>query len=766
MNRVFTAIGKTVVAHRWKVLFLWAAFVVFGVIFAPRLQQVFEREFVTGNTGESQAAANIIATDFTSRSAFQQQLVFASDSLTVDDPQYGQAVQPVFAAVERTERVTSIDSYFSTGDPSFVSPDGRTTYALLNLRSNTHADGMNSSGKIIDAVKETETPAWLNAYVTGEEAAHADLTTAMKDSMQRAEMVGLPIALVVLVFVFGALVAAGLPLAIGVLSITIGLALAFVLGQFINLSVMLESFATMIGLGVGIDYALLMLTRYRGERKAGREVNAAVVETVTHAGKAIAFSGLVVLIGLAALLATGEPTISSIGIGGILVVLVAMAAALSLLPATLALLGDRIEVPRSLSRLIGRAHRAGFWHRWATVVMRRPVLYAIVGIAVMAVLAWPTLTLKPGSLGVKMLGENAQSRQGFEIIAEEFGAGIMSPVQIVMRSEAGIDDPETVAGIYRLTNAIEDDELFVGAVSLTSLAPGLSLEEYQALYADGFAGLPDEMAGQLGRMVNTDTGADATVVLALLPDDPGADSSRDAVRALRNDIIPSVPELRDDQVLVGGFTALEMDMMEALYSRFPIVIGLILATSFILLTVLLRSILIPLKAVVMNLLSVFASYGLLVLVFQKGIGDSLLGFDSVGSVNWVTPVLLFAILFGLSMDYEVFLMSRMRELHDRGHSNEESVSMGLERTGGVITGAAAIMIVIFAAFTLSPIIFVKELGFGLAVAVFLDATIVRIVLVPAMMKLMGDWNWWLPPFLDKILPKVELEREVKASAPG
>jgi len=259
--------------------------------------------------------------------------------------------------------------------------------------------------------------------------------------------------------------------------------------------------------------------------------------------------------------------------------------------------------------------------------------------------------------------------------------------------------------------------------------------------------------------VNVDSGADATVVLALLPDDAGADSSRDAVRALRNDIIPSVPELRGGQVLVGGATALEMDVSDALYSRFPIVIGLILAGTFVLLMVLLRSILIPLKAVVMNLFSVFASYGLLVLVFQKGVGDSLLGFESVGSVNWVTPVLLFAILFGLSMDYEVFLMSRMRELHDRGHSNEDAVATGLERTGGVITGAAAIMVVVFAAFMLSPIIVVKELGFGLAAAVLLDATLVRIVLVPAAMKLMGDWNWWLPSFLARVLPRVELEGE-------
>lgn len=759
MNRMFSAIGRTVVTHRWKVILLWVAFLAFGIVYAPRLQEVFEREFVTGNTGDSQAAADVIGAEFSDRSPYQQQLVLKSDSLTVDDPEYGQAVDSVVAAANATGLIVSVDSYFSTGSTSFVSEDGRTTYALLNLRSKTHSDGMTSSGKVMDAVAEVETPEWLSAYVTGLEASHADISAASQESMKRAEMVGLPIAVLVLVFVFGALVAAGLPLLIGMLSIAIGLALAFVVGQFMDLSVFLESFATMIGLGVGIDYALFMVTRYRAERTDGHEVNTAVVEAVTHAGRAIAFSGFAVVIGLLALLATGEPTIISIGIGGILVVLVAMAAALTLLPAVLSLLGDRIEAPRSLSQLIRSAHQGGFWHRWAGAVMRRPVLYAVFGLGVIALLAWPTLTLKTGSMGVRMLGTEAQSRQGFEVISEEFGAGLVSPVQIVVSSPGGIDEPEAVAGIYRLTEAIEADGRFDGAVGLASAGPGLSLEEYQALYADDFARVPAEMAGELRQIVNIDRGGDTTVVLAMLRDGPSAESSRGAVRALRNEIVPSIPELRGATVLVGGFTALEMDMTDALYSRFPIVIGLILAATFVLLMVLLRSILIPLKAVVMNLLSVFAAYGVLVLVFQMGIGDSLLGFEAVGYVNWVTPVLLFAILFGLSMDYEVFMMSRMRELHDQGHSNEESVSLGLERTGGVITGAAAIMVVVFSAFVLSPIIVMKEIGFGLALAIFLDATLIRIILVPAMMKLMGDWNWWLPSFLESALPELELAGE-------
>jgi RND superfamily putative drug exporter len=742
------------------VITLWVLFLVVGVLFAPRLQEVFEREFVTGNTGDSQVAADIIAEEFTQRSPFQEQLVLSSDSWTVDDPRYRQAAEGVIGTLEDTGLVTGVSSYFSTGDGRLVSPDGRTTYATVDLRSRNHSDGMATAGELLDALSEVQMPEGFDVSLTGLEVVHADITEGSRQSLARAEAFGLPVALVVLIIVFGALVAATLPLLLGVLSIVIALALAFLVGQLMDLSVFLETFVSMLGLGVGIDYALFILTRYRAERRAGREIDAAVVETVTHAGKAIAFSGLTVIIGLSALLATDEPTVISIGIGGILVVLVAVAAALTLMPANVAVLGDRLEAPRSLTRLLDRTHRGGFWHRWATHVMHRPVRYAVLGLVIVAAASWSTFGMERGSLGVKLLSTDFESRQGYEMVAEAFGPGLTSPVQIVVRSEQGIDDPQVLAGIDRLTTTMASDSRFVGAMSITSLAPDVTLEQYQAMYAADFAGLPEALRGPVGQFVNLDRGGDTTVILGFLAADPGSQDAWDTVGAVRDEIIPTVSELEGATVLVGGTSAIEKDASEALYDRVPLVIGLILGATFLLLMILFRSILIPVKAVIMNLLSVFAAYGLLVLVFQKGYGDSLLGFESIGSVNWVTPVLLFAVLFGLSMDYEVFLMSRIRELHDRGHSNEESVAVGLERTGGVITGAAAIMVVVFGAYVLSDIIVVKELGFALAVAVAIDATLIRVILVPATMRLMGEWNWWLPRWLGRILPKIELEKEV------
>jgi RND superfamily putative drug exporter len=761
MNALFRSLGHFDVRFRYLIIPVWALLLVLGIIFASRLQEVFEREVVTGATGEAQQAADTVAEEFSARSPYQQLLVFRSPSRSVDDLEYRAAVEQVIAAAEDTDRITSTDSYYSTGDESLVSADRHTTFAILNLRSKTQTDGMISSGKIIDEVKAAPKPPWLEAYVTGEEAARAELADISRESIISAERVGLPVALLVLIFVFGALVAAGIPLLMGVVSILITLGLAFLIGQRIDLSIFVENVATMLGLGVGIDYSLFILNRFRSEIAAGRTRAEAIVETVTHAGRAVSFSGFAVAIGLSALFATGQPMVIGVAIGGVVAVFVALAAALTLLPATLMLLGPLIEAPKAVTRLLMQAHRTGFWQRWAREVMRRPIIYVGAGVVIIAAIAWPITLIRTGSLGVALLGEDAQSRKGFDILAEEFGAGRMAPVQIVVTSDQSVSDPNAIAGIYALTQAIAEDERFAGVISLTSLMPDYGLAEYQDLYRDNFSRVPEELRGPLEQLVNLNAGTDTTVVLALLRTDPGSSESEALVDDLRSQIIPSLPELKPLDVLVGGSTALQLDMTRALYARFPVAIAIVLAVTFVMLTVLFRSVVLPLKAVLMNLLSVAAAYGLLVLVFQRGLGDRLLGFESVGFVGSITPIVVFCMLFGLSMDYEVFLLSRMRELHDRGLSNEDSVATGLEHTGGVITGAAMIMIVIFAAFTLSPIIFIKEIGFALAVAVLLDATLIRVMLVPAVMRLLGNSIWWLPSFLDRLLPSTELEPDIQ-----
>ena len=334
-----------------------------------------------------------------------------------------------------------------------------------------------------------------------------------------------------------------------------------------------------------------------------------------------------------------------------------------------------------------------------------------------------------------------------------------------MQPNRSLTDPTTIADVYQLSAALAADPRVQQVRSYAYFNPDWTLADYQRAFAAGFDALPEESRQLLARLVNLDSGADTALVFATLHADPESKEADSLVADVRSEIIPSIQGLEGAQVLVGGPTAVERDLRLELYNKFPVVVALVLAATFVLLTILFRSLVIPAKAVLMNLLSLFAAYGFLVLVFQHGYGDKLLGFTSAGYVNWITPVMLFCILFGLSMDYEVFLLSRIREFRDRGASTPDSVAMGLERTGGIITGAAVIMIVVFSAFALSPIIIVKEIGFSLAVAVLLDATIIRVLLVPSLMRVLGPANWWLPAPLKKILPPLSLEAEEEEPPP-
>jgi RND superfamily putative drug exporter len=759
VHTAFNTLGIWVVAHRRRVLTAWAALFLLSLAFAPRLQEVFGRQQVTEGTGDSAKAVSIITDKFGGQGAFTQILALHSDDVPVDDPRYAEAARSLLDAVRATGVVLDTYSFFQNGDSSLVAPDGHTTYAYVDLSSHSPDQAFHDADKLLNAVKRAPKPSWLIADVTGQDAVNADLANISQTSLLRAEAIGFPVALVVLVFVFGALVAAGLPLLMGLLAILLTLAGAFLLGHFVPVSIFVENIASMIGLGVGIDYSLFALNRYRYERGLGKGPEAAATATVAHAGKAIAFSSLTVIIGLSSLLVPASSTLRSVAMGGIMAVLAAAAAALSLLPALLVNLGGWVEEPRRLTRLMSRLGRAGFWHGWALWVMKRPVLFIVLGLAALAALAVPATGMRTGALGVRMLGEDAQSRRGYDIIASAFGAGSIGPVEVVVQPNASLTNPTTIASIYQLSAALAADPRVLQVRSYAYFNPDWTLADYQRAYAGGFEALPQDSKQLLARLVNLNTGADTALIYATLRSDPESAQADSLVRDLRSKTIPSIAGLEGSPALVGGPTAVERDLRLELYNKFPVVVALVLVATFVLLTILFRSVVIPAKAVLMNLLSLFAAYGFLAIVFQHGYGDKLLGFTSAGYVNWITPVMLFCILFGLSMDYEVFLLSRIREFRDRGASTPDSVAMGLERTGGIITGAAVIMIVVFSAFALSPIIIVKEIGFSLAVAVLLDATIIRILLVPSLMRVLGGWNWWLPAPLAKLLPAISLETE-------
>ena len=764
MERFFHRLGDLVVRRRRLMLAAWLVLLIAGLVLAPRLRSVFEREQATEGAGDALAAQDIVRDEFGyGGTLFSLILVMRGEGVSVRDPAYRNAVASLLDSAQATGELAGARSYLDSEDSTQVSADGFATYAYLDLSANTFQRGTKAAGKVMDAVEEAEKPSWLKAYVTGEMAYHSEGMDIAQESLLQAEMIGVPVALVVLVFVFGALVAAGLPLLMGLLSIILTLAAAFLVGQFFPLSVFTENLATMIGLGVGIDYSLFALNRYRFEKGRGLSPEDAAIETVSHAGKAIAFSGLAVIIGLSTLMVPQSSILRSIAIGGMLAVLFAVLAAVSLLPALLVFADGALDWPRRLTTLLSGLARGGFWHRWAIAIMRRPALFIIVGVAALVALASPAAGLRTGDAGLRSLGENSQSRRGYDLLAESFGAGRISPVEVVVDAPGPVSEPAAMAAVYDLGQALAADPRVEEVRSYVRVNDQWTLDDYRRLYGGGFDSLPEESRRDLARVVNLQSGGDKALVVAVPRAGvvPGTqtEETEDLVHDLRATIVPSIQELNGYRVLVGGSTAFQLDLRHELYGKFPWVVALVLAATFVLLMVLFRSLFIPLKAVLMNLLSVFAAYGFLTLVFQEGWGEGILRFQSMGFIDWFTPIMLFTILFGLSMDYEVFLLSRIRELHDRGLGTEEAVALGLERTGGVVTGAALIMIVVFAAFALSPIVVVKEVGLGLAVAVFLDATIIRVLLVPSVMRVLGPLNWWLPKPLERLLPTVTLERE-------
>jgi RND superfamily putative drug exporter len=593
---------------------------------------------------------------------------------------------------------------------------------------------------LYDVVSSADGRQGFTVVVTGTGAWERDASAISENDLLRGEAIGIPIALLILVLVFGSVVAALVPLALGMVAIVIGAALTALLGEGFMVSVFALNIVTMMGLAVGIDYTLFVVSRFREELAAGRSVPDSVGRAAATASRAVLFSGMTVVLALSGMLVVPFTIFTSLGAGAIVVVAAAVAAALTLLPAGLALLGTRVNALRlPLGRLARRGRSSadaagspaaaspagGFWAWTAAAIMRRPVVSLAVGGGILLLLAAPGLGMQRGESGITGLPEDVGTRRGYEILASEFSAGLTSPIQVAIDGDLG--DESVAAAVQKLRAAVQADGRFT------------------------IAGFQRSDDGRLGLLS-----------LAVDSDGTGAAAAR-AVHDLRSDVIPAATEGAPVRVLVGGGPAAFADMIDLIDLYTPIVIAAVLLLSCILLLVAFRSLVIAVKAVFMNLLSVGAAFGLLTLVFQKGVGAGLLGFREVGVIESWVPLLLFCILFGLSMDYQVFLLSRIRERFDQCGDTREAVSFGLQSTAGIITGAALIMVAVFAGLAAGEMVMFQEIGFGLAVAVALDATLVRVVVVPSTMALLGRWNWYLPKWL-QWLPHVSLDEGTPGSA--
>ena len=703
-----------------------------SVPFAPRVTSQLKHGFGDLDT-ESRAALSLVGEelDFTESSIT---LVFSSDSLDVDDPAYAEAMERAVAPLRQLPEVVRVVTYYTVPGDTFVADDRRTTYAFVELDASVD-EAVDLVEPIRSRLGETE----LDVWVTGGIALFADLGTYSERDLQRAELITIPLLAILLLLVFGSVVAAGLPVAMGALSVVTTLALVFVVAQATDMSIFVLNIASFLGLGMAVDYSLLMVSRFREELQRADTVASAVVTTIETSGKAIVFSAGTSVIALSGLLFFDMMMMRSLGVGGITVILFSMLIALTLLPALFAVLGHRVD---RLSIWRRRTTRGGFWFTLSQWVMRHPIAVIIPTTAFLVLLGLPFLNVNLGSPWASILPEEAESRQGQGLVDERFGPGELSQVIIVESSPTSTLSPGNIAANLEFVERMENDPRVVRVDSIFGAEPRMTWEQFIAL--SGLSGstleVSDEALTAFNELVSDDLRTQMVRIV------PSHSPTADETKALVSDIRASPPG-GNMTALVTGITADQLDNVDSMYSDFPRVIVYVVIVTYVALLLLFRSVILPLKAVVLNALSILASFGALVFVFQQGNFEGLLGFTADGTTEATVPILVFSVVFGLSMDYEVFLLSRVKEEYERTGDNTRAVAIGMERSGRIITSAAAILIVVSAGFATGDILIIKALGLGTAIAVLVDSTIVRALLVPALMRVMSRLNWWAPRWM-------------------
>ncbi len=744
------ALARMSARRPWLTIALWVVALVVGLGLVGRLLgSATTTEFSLSTEVEAKTAANLLEDLWQRPAAITEVVVVQSDSLTVDDPEFREKVEAVFEEVAALgpEVVTTGRHYYQDSDDSLVSADRMTAIIPLVL-TGALDDATENIVEVVAVVEHANTDDGFRVLTVGEASIAHESNELNQEDLEQGERFGVPIALIVLVVLFGAVVAALVPLGLAVVSIVIALGIAALVGQVMDLIFFITLMITMIGLAVGIDYSLIIISRFREEMDRGLDKLQAAERAGATAGRTVLFSGLTVVVALVGMLIVPSSFFQSIGLGAIIVVLVALAATLTLLPAVLALLGanvNRLSLPllrRKAAARDGQTSSDGFWEKVTRAVVRYPIVSIIVIAVPMLAAAYFYFEIETGLNGVDVFPEDAQTREAFFVLEEEFSFGLVTPAEIVI--EGSVNAPQVKEAIAALQQSIEGD----GRFTVLRAEQFLNPEQLALLRQGGYQILPS------GLVVNPD--GDLALISVAPPGESSARPAVEAVEDLRNEYIPAAFDGVPADVYVGGRTALTVDIFDMIETYTPVVFAFVLGVSFLILMLVFRSIVIPIKAIIMNLLTVGAAYGLLVLVFQKSGG--VLGFQHAEAIDVWIPLFLFSILFGLSMDYHVFLLSRIRERYDETGDNTAAVAYGLRSTAGLITGAALIMVVVFGAFASGKTIINQQVGFGLAVAIFLDATLVRSVLVPASMELLGGRNWYLPSWLNW-LPDLRIEAE-------
>ncbi|MBI2760510.1 MAG: MMPL family transporter [Chloroflexi bacterium] len=707
---LFERWARFAVRRRGVVLLSWLGALIALIVAAVSFGGGFTNSFELPGT-ESQQAFDLLKERFPQQSGDSATLVFKSDQ-GVSSPAIRQQIDRVLAQAATLPKVVEVGSLDA---PGAVSADGR--IARVNVQYSVRSNEVEKSEseqltKLIDSANGNG----LQAEAGGDVVQFNE-----QEEPGSSELFGIMAAVVILLIAFGSVVAMGLPLTTAIAGLVASFAFMAVSAQFLNLPFFTTSFAAMIGIGVGIDYALFIVTRFREGRRNGLSQEAAAIVAMTTAGRAVLFAGLVVAVALLGLIAMGIPFVTALGVAGAIVVAMAVITALTLLPA---LLGgwfgrniDRWSIP--FLHATDTADRSSMWYRLSTMIQRRPVLWFAGSLGLLLVLGTPVLRMNLGFSDAGNGSEKLHSRRAYDLLAEGFGPGFNAPFTVVFDTKGARGD-----------------------------VPG-SLEQVRTAVAN-WPGVV-EVSPPIPNPAN-----DAFIVTAFTSFAPQDPALEQMVSDLRERALPPATSGTGIRAYVAGQTAAFIDIGDRIRERMPLFFGAVIGLSFLLLMAVFRSVVVPLKAAIMNLLSIGASFGVVVAIFQWGWGADLLGIKE-GPIEIFMPMMLFAILFGLSMDYEVFLISRIREEYTRTGDNASAVAHGLTVTARVITAAAAIMVVVFLSFVLGPDRTIKQFGIGLATAIFVDATVVRLILVPATMELLGDANWWLPRWLDRALPNLDVE---------
>ena len=766
---MFAWLGNAIYKSRWLVLIGGLVFMVASGIFGTSVFSDLKAGGYDNPDSESAQVERLLKAELGRSDRVLIVLFNSTDGMKVDDPAYKTAVEATLARIDGQPNVGTINTYYTTGSANFVSREGTGTYAVVGLQGDDDIQLEN-----MERLRPLLASSALDVQLGGYPAVSQEINEVVQRDLERAETLTFPVVFVLLVIIFGSLLAASLPLLTGGLAILGAFLILRITTGFADVSIFAVNIITMLGLGLAIDYSLFMVSRFREElvRNDG-DVRASLVRTMQTAGRTVIFSGLTVMISLLSLLVFPQMFLKSMGWGGAAAVMVAMIGAVTVLPAILALMGRRVNMlsvrsllPRRFRRpesasssLKANTSDSGLWYNLSHFVMRRPAISLLAGALPLVIAGLPFFSINLSIPDHRALPEGAESRTVGEALVNDFPRNETLPIQIVVRTGEQAMGASSLSALFDYTRRLQAMPGVTRVDSLVTLDPRLDAggsAAYAAFYSS--IGNPANPQSALAARAAAQFAHDNySVVNVLYESEPLGNAAQELVRQIR-EVAP--PE--GVNAWVGGYTAELDDFLASLQTGVPWAIALIVAVMFLLLFLMLGSVVVPLKAVLLNILSLSASFGALVWIFQEGNLSNLLGFTPLGSIDGTMPVLIFAIAFGLSMDYEVFLLSRIKEAYDHTGDTVKAVATGIQRTGGIITSAAALLVVVIAGFALGDVLFIKQVGVGLALAIIVDATVVRTILVPATMRLLGRYNWWAPRPLAALYTRLGLgERDVE-----